>query len=187
MGQAQAYKSTKVQLFQINYAGEKDKSLTESGTGYGLEVYSDFGRSWGRVYGKTRGTLASGRQSFLDGASQVNCNYTYYQGQFELGLVLLPIPARDTGMNVFVSGGGTLGYNWLSLTSSSTLSQLKPSDSASSFGYVTGVGVEWILGKGFGKKHMLTGEINYRSERANLAGQSEFSLTGLAIQFGYGW
>lgn len=187
LGQAQAYKSSKIQLFQVNYSGEKNKSFADGGIGFGLEIQSDFGRSWGRVYGKTRGTLASGRQSFLDGASQVNCNYTFYQGQFELGLVLMPIPGREKGMNVFVSGAGTLGYNWLSLTSSTTLSQLKPSDSASSLGYVTGVGVEWTLGKALGKKHMLTGEINYRSDRTNLAGQSEFNLTGLSIHFGYGW
>lgn len=186
-GAAAAFKSTRLQLFQLNYAGEKEKSFAEGGSSVGLEAYSDWGRSWGRFYTKARAAQSSSQQSFLDGTSSVNCTYTYYQGQFEPGIVIFPVPSRDTGFALYLSAGGSVGYNWLSLSSTSTLTTLKPSESAMSFGYAVGTGVEWTLTKAQGKRNVLTGEITYRSEKANLAGQTAFDLSGLAIHVGYGW
>lgn len=185
--QAMAFKSTRLQLFQINFSGEKEKSFSESGAGFGAEAYGDWGRSWGRLYTKVRGTQISGRQNFLDGSTTANCNFTYYQGQFESGLMIFPVPSRDTGIGLYLSAGGELGYNWLSLTSSSTLTNLKPSESTMSFGYTTAVGMEWTLSKSGGKRNTLTGEITYRVESAALAGQTNFDLSGLALHIGYGW
>lgn len=185
--QVVAFKSTRLQVFQINYAGEKEKSFSESGAGFGIEAYADWGRSWGRLYTKARGTQVTGRQSFLDGSASTNCDYTYYQGQFETGLMIFPVPARDTGIGIYLAGGGELGYNWLALASSSALSHLKPSESAMSFGYAAAAGVEWTLSKAVGKRKVLTGEITYRVENAALAGQNNFDLGGLGIHVGYGW
>lgn len=185
--QVTSFKSTKLQIFQINYVGDKEKSFSESGTGLGVEAYSDWGRPWGRIYTKVRGTESSGTQSFLDGSTATSCSYTFYQGQFEAGLAVLPIPTRDTGISLFISAGPTLGYNWLSLNSSSTLTSLKSADSSLSYGYAAGMGLEWTLSKTQGKRSVLTGEITYRSETASLAGQTSFNLGGLAIHLGYGW
>jgi len=185
--QTRAFTSTRLQIFQLNYAGIKEKSFAESGTALGVEAYSDWGRSWGRLYTKARASQASGHQAFLDGSTATNCNYTYYQGQFEPGIMIFPVPSRDTGFAIYISVGGDVGYNWLSLTSSSTLNSLKPSESALSFGYSAGMGVEWTLSKAVGKRKALTGEITYRTESASMAGQSSFDLSGLAIHVGYGW
>lgn len=183
---AASFKSTRLQVFQINYSGEKEKSFAEGGSGYGLEAYGDWGRPWGRIYTKARAEQASGRQAFLDGTTTSTLNYTYYQGQFETGLTLFPIPARDTGLALYISAGGDVSYNWLTLDST-TLTSLKRSDSALGFGYAAGMGVEWTVSKGVGKRNVLTGEITYRVETASLAGQSSFDLSGLAIHLGYGW
>jgi len=185
--QVGAFKSTRLQVFQLYYSGEKEKSFAESGSALGVEAYSDWGRSWGRVYAKARASQSSGRQAFLDSTTAINCNYSYYQGQFEPGLIIFPVPSRDTGFALYISVGGDLGYNLLSLTSTSTLTSLKPSESALSFGYTMGMGVEWTLSKVAGKRNALTGEITYRSENTSLAGQSSFDLSGLAIHAGYGW
>lgn len=187
MAQTTAFKSTRLQVFQLNYSGEKEKSFADSGSGMGFEAYADWGSSWGRLYTKARATQSTGRQSFLDGSTSTSCNYTYYQGQFEPGIMLFPIPTRDTGIGIYISAGADIGYNWLSLTSSSTLTELKPSESALSFGYSAGVGAEWTLSKGSGKRNVLIGEITYRVDSASLAGQSTFDLSGLAIHLGYGW
>lgn len=185
--QSMAFKSTRLQLFQLNYSGEKEKSFAEGSSAVGAEAYSDWGSSWGRLYTKARAAQSTGRQSFLDGSTSVSCNYTYYQGQFEPGILLFPVPSRDTGFALYLSAGGNIGYNWLSLTSTSTLTSLKPSESALSFGYAVGTGVEWTLSKVQGKRSVLTGEITYRVDSASLAGQTSFDLSGLAIHVGYGW
>ncbi len=181
-----SFQSTRLQVFQVNYSGEKEKSFAEGGFGFGIEAYGDWGRPWGRIYTKARAGQASGRQAFLDGTTASVLNYSFYQGQFETGLAFFPVPARDTGLALYISAGGDLSYNWLALDSS-TLTSLKRSESALGIGYTAGTGVEWTVSKAAGKKRVLTGEITYRVETTSLAGQSRFDLSGLAIHLGYGW
>ncbi len=177
---------TRIHIHQNLYSGDKGKSFAESGAGFGggITVTRD-GVYFVPFFGFGVSTL-SNRQVFLDGSTQVTSSFTYYSAYTDIGLQLFPIARRKSGFNLYVKGGGTLGYSFLALNKSTTLASIPYSDQAFAFGYLAGVGTELILGSASPKKWSLYAEVLFREESASLL-ERRFDLSSLQLALGLGW
>lgn len=178
---------SRLSFYQILYAGEKGKSLSETGVGYGVEIErSSEGNGYYSFYLKVRGSYSSGTQSFADGTANVSSKFTFYQGDGELGVYLFPLQRQKSGLNVYVGGGGIAGYNYLSLDKSTTVTTIPLTDQAIGTGFSAVFGGEFLM-RGNMKAYSLNAQLAYKHETAKLLKQSEFDLSGIALVIGLGF
>lgn len=169
------------------FGGEKYKAITNESVGFGGEI-SILKGDWrfGNVVGKIRGLYITGTEDFLDGTTEVNSKYTIFATEPALGIHLNIVPFISPGFRTYLSGLGVMSYNHLRFDKSTELSTINKSDTAVGFGYEIGAGIEWNIKREV-KTYLLFGEIQYRNVTADLAGQSQFQLTGMQMVGGFGW
>ena len=186
--QHEAFQKTKVGVYYALFSGEKNKSFSNGSSGLGFEGSMESQGSIVSFYSRGRFLSSVGRQTFLDGSSEITSSYTYYQTQIELGLHLFLIPRRRKTINIYFGAAGNLGYSHLLLSSSSSsLTNLKKVDQSQTTGSSGHVGMEWILDTKTPKKWTLSSEIGYSIENANLAGTNQFKINSFFISGSLGW
>ncbi|AHZ86574.1 hypothetical protein EP01_16765 [Bdellovibrio bacteriovorus] len=180
------FPGTRVSAFQSVYSGEKGKSFAESsaGVGAGVSVYMD-GKYLTPYFGFKVGSMA-GTQMFLDNTSEVSTSFNYYSASAEAGFHLFPIERRKKGFNVYFSGGGVIGYNFVALNKEASLENIPYSDQSFSTGYVAGVGSEWILNSADKNKWNLNAEVLFKNESSTLFNQ-RYDLSCMVFSLGLGW
>lgn len=185
--QGERFPNTRISIYQTLYSGLNAKSFSKIGKGFGAEISSMRDAESMPFYVKGRASYIGGEQIFLDNTTEVTSSFTYYQGVFEMGFVFFPITRKKSGFNVFFSGGGTFGYNYITLDKSLTLTNLQYSDQAVSTGYAGGLGCEIVINRQGGDNWSLSAELSYRSETAKFLKQDPFDLSGVSMIFGIGW
>jgi hypothetical protein len=170
--------------FQILRTGEIEKSFSEAGPGVGGELALTTDGQYLLGYVKGRLTSQSGTQSFLDGVVSTSASFSYIQAGLEGGGLLYPIPRKNEGINLYVGGGASLGYNYLAIDKTVTFTSLTNNSQAMSFGYSALMGGEWFPTK---NKWSVFAEFSYRVEAAALVDVSQFNLGGLLTSFGFCW
>lgn len=180
------YPRTRLGIHQSLYSGEKGKSFTETSVGYGagVSVFLD-GRHFIPFFGFNIGTMA-GRQAFLDNSTEVTTSFNYYSAATEMGLQIFPIERRTKGLNVYFVGIGVVGYNFVALSKSATLTSIPYSDQSFSAGYAAGIGTEWIMNNASPNKWALNAEVIFKKESATLFKQT-FDLSSMVFSVGLGW
>ncbi len=180
-----SYPKTYLSAQENIYTGQNDFSFAGGSPGYGLKLtVLDEGQYFAPYFAADFSTINSS-QNFLDSTTTVKANFVYYGSDADLGLFFFPIRRREKGFNVFVSGGGILGYNFISLNKNVTLNSIPYSDQAFSAGYTAGIGVELIFGQ-VDRKWSLLAEVEYKSSTAKLL-NSTFSLNNGCFSIGVGW
>lgn len=180
------YPRTRIHLHENLYSGEKGRSFAESGAGFGGAITVTRDGIYFVPFFSFGISTVSNRQVFLDGATQVTSAFTYYAANTDLGLQFFPIARRKSGFNLYVKGGGILGYNLLAINRAATLTTIPYSDQAFSFGYLAGVGTELVFKSMGPRKWSLTAEVLFREESATLM-ERQFDLSSLQIALGIGW
>jgi hypothetical protein len=180
------YPRTRLSAHQSLYSGEKGKSFAETSVGYGagVSVFLD-GRHFIPFFGFNVGTM-TGRQAFLDNSTEVTSSFTYYSASTEMGLQIFPIERRTKGFNVYFVGIGIVGYNFVALSKSVTLTSIPYSDQSFSAGYAAGIGTEWIMNNASPNKWALNAEVIFKKESATLFKQT-FDLSSMVFSVGLGW
>lgn len=180
------FPKTRIGARQALYSGEKGKSFAEASLGYGGNVTVFLNGSRLIPYFGFSFNTISGRQTFLDNTTEVSSSFNFYSAATELGFQVYPIERRTKGLNVYFSGVGVVGYNFIALSKSTTLSSIPYSDQAFSAGYVAGVGAEWILSNTSLNRWTMNVEVLYREENATLL-KKTFDLSSLIFAVGFGW
>lgn len=177
---------TRLSLHQNLYSGEKGKSFAEASTGVGagVSVFLD-GKYLIPFFGFKFNSMA-GRQMFLDDRTEVSTTFTYYSAAADIGLHIFPIERRSQGLNVYLIGLGTVGYNLVALAKGTTLASIPHSDQSFSAGYGAGIGAEWILSNTSMSKWTIGAEVALKQESATLF-KRRYDLSHLQISFGMGW
>lgn len=168
------------------YSGEKGKSFAETSAGYGagISVFLD-GRHFIPFFGFKVGTM-TGRQVFLDNTTEVTTSFNFYSATTDIGLQIFPIERRTKGFNVYFTGIGIIGYNFVALSKSASLTSIPYSDQSFSAGYAAGIGSEWILSNASVSKWTLNAEVLFKKESATLFKQT-FDLSSMVFSVGLGW
>lgn len=180
------YPRTRVSVNQYLFSGDKFKSFSESqsATGASMKVQSG-SLHFAPVFGFNLLAL-NGRQSFYDGGTTaVTSSFNYYSASTDIGLQYFILERSKKGMNIFLSGSGILGYNFISLSKNTTLTTIPYSDKSFSYGYAAGIGAEFIF-SGANNKWSLYLDAQIREESTEILKQN-FDLGGLMISLGLGW
>lgn len=186
--QNEHFQKTKLGTYYALYSGEKNTSFSNGANSFGFEGSMETQGAIVSIYTKGRILSSAGRQTFLDGSTEITSSYTFYQTQLELGGHLYLVPRRRKGINVYLGAGGILGYSHLALSSANTtLSSLKKVDQSLTTGASGHVGMEWIINYQSPRKWTLSSEVGYAVENANLAGTNQFKLNSFYISLGLGW
>lgn len=186
--QNESFQKTKIGIYYALFSGEKNKSFSNGSSAVGFEGSMESQGDILTFYSRGRFLSSVGRQTFLDGTTEITSSYTFYQTQIELGGHLFLIPRRKKTINIYLGAAGSLGFSHLVLSSSSaTLELLKKVDQSQTTGFSGHVGIEWMLDNQTTKKWTLSSEIGYSSENANLGGTSQFKLNSFFISGGLGW
>lgn len=185
-GAGQSFPGTRFSGYMINYAGDEKESFAEAETGQGLEVTTQKQGVWVAPYAKVRLVTINGNQDFNDGGTDVDTNFTYYQGAMEVGSYFFPLGREKSSFNLFFGIGAGLSYNYINLSSDSSLTTIPGKDQSLSFGYSAHVGGEWILSDQ-GHKWSLIGEFSYHAETTKILKVSQFDLGGFVISVGLGF
>ena len=180
------FPKTRLQAHQTLYSGEKGQSFAEAGAGWGVGItsYSD-GRRLAPFLGLHL-TVMTGRQTFLDNETEVSASFNSYLASTEIGANFYPIERRTRGMNVYISGAGLVGYNFVSLSRGASLSSIPYSDQSFSGGYALGMGAEWILSTIGPTKWTMTTDFLFKKESAVLL-KKQFDLSSIVFSVGFGW
>jgi hypothetical protein len=180
------YPRSRLNLHQNLFSGEKGKSFAETSVGYGAggTVLLD-GRHFIPFFGFKIGTM-DGRQVFLDDTTEVTASFNYNFAATEIGLEIFPIERRSKGLNIYFIGVGVVGYHFVALSKSTTLSSIPHSDQSPSLGYGAGIGTEWILNNASPNKWALNAEVIFKKESTTLFKQ-KFDLNSLTFLVGFGW
>ncbi|WP_374001780.1 hypothetical protein [Bdellovibrio bacteriovorus] len=184
--QSGLFPSTRFSAYQSIYSGEPGKSFAETATGLGagITVFMD-GKRLIPYFGFKVGSM-TGTQTFLDGTAEVSSSFKYYNSTAEAGLQLFVIERKKRGFNVYFSGGGVLGYNFVALGKTVELQNIHRSDQSFSTGYAAGIGSEWILTSANNNKWNFNSEVLYKSEGATLF-NSKYDLSCMVFSIGLGW
>lgn len=178
---------TKIQARQINYAGDKNLSFAETGSGtmLGLTLMSR-GKNL-MYYGSIDVGGQTGRQTFLDAGTEITSNYAYRSTSLELGLNLFPIARTEYSVNPYFGLAALGTYNNIEVKSTATFITLPKSDHSFTAGGKASLGFEWIP-KNYPRRPKWTiyAEVGYRKESGTLLGQN-FSLDGTCYTLGFGW
>lgn len=172
--------------FISNFSGDEGNSFSKTKTSYGIgvSVQTD-GKTLSPIMG-VKVFQASGNQNFLDGSIKVNSNYMYYGASTELGVIFFPIERQKHGLNIYVSGGGVIGYNYAELQDELNLKNIPRSDQSFSAGYFAGVGSEWVFTASRTEKWSINSEVIFKKEKATLF-KSAFYINSIAFCLGFGW
>lgn len=180
------YPRTRLSAHQNLYSGDKGKSFAEASTGYGagISVFLD-GKHFIPFFGFKIGTM-TGRQVFLDDSTEVTSSFNFYSATTDIGLQIFPIERRTKGFNVYFTGIGIIGYNFVALSKSTTLTNIPYSDQSFSGGYAAGIGSEWIMNNASPNKWALNAEVLFKKESATLFKRT-FDLSSMVFSVGLGW
>ncbi len=180
------YPKTRLGARQEFFSGEKYKSLSETGSGVsaGISVFTD-GAHFVPFFGFYVSS-AVGSQVFMDGTTAVSTGFKFYSASTEIGMQIYPIERRESGFNIYIVGAGTLGYNFIALSKSTSLATLPYSDQSFSNGYYSGIGSELIFGSDGLSKWTLNSEVLLKKESGTLLKQ-QFDFSCLIFAVGLGW
>ncbi len=180
------YPRTRVSVNQYLFSGDKYKSLAESQSALGASIkVQSAGSYFAPVFGFNLLGL-NGRQDFYDGGTTaVTSPFNYYSASTDIGLQYFILERSKKGMNIFLSGSGILGYNFISLSKNTTLTTIPYSDKSFSYGYAAGIGAEFIF-SGANNKWSIYLDAQIREESTQILDQN-FDLGGLMISLGLGW
>lgn len=167
------------------YSGDKNTSLGEGSPGYGVEITISNDGYFLIPFFSSSLSMINSKQSFLDSATPVTSNFTYYGAEADVGLLLFPLSRRTKGFNTFLSGAGIVGYNFIALSKSTVLTSIPHNDQSFSAGYSAGLGAEWILGEDK-KKWSLLAKVEYKSASSTLLKRT-FDLNRVCLSLGMGW
>ena len=174
--------TAKIHFFQVLYTGEESESFESKNAGYGGELIINSKNPHLNYFSKGRISTIIGKQDFLDGNTEANSSFTFYQTSFELGGSLYPFPRKSGRINLYLGASAMLSYNYLQL-GAKTLTTLDSTYQSVSFGYSGIMGLEIPLFKDLS----LTAEFSQRYETVDLVDKSNFSLNGFSISAGFGW
>lgn len=181
------YPASSFRLTQHNFSGEKNKSFGESPTSFGVSVNMLTQKQYFVPYVGVNFGGHTGKQSFLDGTTEISSGYSYQYASGEFGLYFFPIGRLERGLNVYFNGAGVVGYHSLALKTSTTLTNISKSEQNFGTGYKGNVGFEWILqNRGNRAKWTIYTEIGFKIETVKLLKQN-FSLDTLNYSVGLGW
>jgi hypothetical protein len=182
IGFGQAIPTTKIHFFQILYTGEENESFESKNVGFGGELIINSKNPHLNYFSKGRLTSINGKQQFLDGTTEVDSSFTFYQTSFEFGGSIFPFPRKTGRVNLYLGVSGILSYNYLQL-GSKNLTTLDSTQQSFSYGYSGIMGLEVPLYKDFS----LTAEFSQRYETGDLVDVSNFSINGFSVSAGFGW
>ena len=180
------------------FSGDKNKSFGDStAPGYGGEMALDAGGEYFRYFVKAKVISSEGSQNFLDNTTEVKSNYKLTQMSGELGFLVYPVARKDRGLNLYLWGCGTVGYNLLDLnpisttsgttvTAVTTYTKLQTRDQGYSYGAGGGIGFEILFGKK-SNQWAVYGEAGFREQFAQLAGRTDFQLNSVQFSLGLGF
>lgn len=174
--------TTKIHFFQILYTGEENESFESKNVGSGGELIINSKNPHFNYFSKGRLTSINGKQEFLDGTTEVESSFTFYQTSFEFGGTVYPFPRKSGRVNLYLGVSGILSYNYLQL-GSKNLTSLDSTQQSFSYGYSSIMGLEVPLYRDFS----LTAEFSQRYETGDLVEVSNFSINGFSISAGFGW
>ena len=175
--------STKLGFSLITYSGTETESFSGK-TGFGGEIVTERGHKTFAAFGKVRGEYSSTSATFEDGGADSVLTYQMMMGEALLGIKVGLFPANR--FTPYISGAGVAGLASLTFTSSS-LTTLNKSETATILGYEVGAGVELEFKREYNQKFLVWGEIQSRKSSGDLAGKGDFALDGLRMVFGVGW
>lgn len=180
------YPRTRFSAYQNLYSGEKGKSFAEVSSGYGAGISVSLeGRHFIPLFGFKVGNIA-GRQIFLDDTTEVTSLFNFYSATMDIGLQIFPIERRKKGFNVYFVGIGFIGYNFISLSKNTVLTNIPYSDQSFSQGYASGIGSEWIMNSTSSNKWSLNAEVFIKNENTTLL-KKNFDLSSMMFSVGLGW
>jgi hypothetical protein len=168
------------------YSGEEGRSFAESSPALGFTLNVSSEAQHFSPFVGLKLITASGDQTFLDGTTELESKFIYYSASVELGVHLYPLERRSRGINVYVSGGASLGYNYLALGKKTEVTNIPKSDQVFSAGYVAGFGFEWILSQSGRDRWSLFGEAMAVTESTRLL-EKTYKLDRMILAVGLGW
>lgn len=181
-----SYPKTRMGVLSSAYSGEEGRSLAESSPAMGLTLNVSREAQHFSPFVGLKLITTSGDQTFLDGTTEIESSFVYYTASVELGVHLYPLERRSHGINVYLSGGASLGYNYLALDKDTDVTNIQKSDQVFSAGYVAGFGFEWILSES-GKDHWsIFGEAMAITESATLL-EETYKLDRMILAVGLSW
>lgn len=187
LAQVNFFASTKLLFAYPQYSGVANSSFSETGSGISGELQVDLHGIWLAPFGRMRAVYVASTQSFLDGASSVESDFTYLQGGFDLGANFFPMKRRKSGFNIYLGALLGLSYHTIQLDASTTTTSIPKSDQSVSTGYGGLLGAEFVLGGNSKNKWTLVTELTHRFENAKILGQSSFDLRNVTLSVGLGW
>lgn len=169
--------------------GEKGKSFSESGSGFGagLNFIFDTPR-YAPFVGFYYGVVDS-KQTFIDDGSPVTSSFFLQSMTIEPGINYYLKDRGGAGFAFFVSGAGIFGRQTINLSKTLTFQRLPQSDSSYSMGGRIGGGLDLSLqNNSFSSRRRwtLTGELSYKKESMFIMRQN-FTLDGFVASFGLSW
>lgn len=182
----ESYPKTRFDLRHHLYTGLRGSSFEEQGSSFGLGVTKMMNRSFLVPTFSFAVIGTSGRQTFNDNGSDVEAGFNYYAANADFSIQLYLLGRRTTGINVYLTGGGLVGYNYIALSKDITTTYIPYTDQSISTGYLTGAGAEFILGTNSPNKWTIFSQITLKNESAILLKQ-KFDLNSIIFSAGIGW
>lgn len=182
-----SFPGTILKTQQFYYSGPKNKSFAGA-SGYGLSINIIKPNEYLAPYVGINIGGQSGRQTFLDGPSEISSSYNYQFGSGEAGLFIFPMGRRESGLNLYINGAGVAGYQQVTLNTTTLLTYISSkSDQGFSSGYKGNFGLEWIIKiKGLRTKWTVYTEVGFKNETTRLFNQN-YVLQTFNYSLGLGW
>lgn len=173
----------------LTFSGERLKSLTGPGNGYGGEFSAVRGNSMVSLVSRVRFQIANGSATLTDSGigDDREVSFRLTSGEGLLGVRLNLLPHENFRVQPYFGASGKLSLNHLALSGLEAASSLSRSSTAMLFGYEIFTGVEFVLSRGDSGIRTLLIELQARSVSGAIGGASSLSLGGLGISVGTGW
>jgi hypothetical protein len=178
-----------------SYTGDKNKSISNGGIGYGGEIGVDAGLNLLRYYAKLKVFSSSGNQDLLDNTVETKTKFSLIQIAPEVGISLYPVGRNDKGLNLYFFGGGIFSMNLLELkpvsivstgAAATTFTKLQTKQQGFGYGPTGGIGFEIVIGSNKTSKKMIYGEFGAKQITAKLADRTDFQINSLFFTLGFG-